>query len=407
MNRRSRASSALPALPVLALALTLLTAGAASAAPVPAPGVSAAAGATAAESGIELPRPAGPYAVGVQTLHLTDHTRRDPWVPSADRELMVSVHYPARAGRGAPAPYMTDEEAGLLLEARGLGGVVPAATVGATRTHARQDAGPAAGRFPLLLLSPGFSMPRATLTSLADDLASRGYVVAAVDHAYESVGTAFPGGRVLTCLACEQVTDDEEQARAVVGRADDLSFVIDRLTGRNGPAVTVRGRPGLPYAHMIDPKRIGAAGHSIGGASAAALMARDERVRAGVNLDGDFFAPLPAGGLGGRPFMMMGAESTHAPTAGASDWPAAWALLDGWKRWLTVSGAEHFSFTDLPVLADQLGLADPAAPLTGQRSWQLTRDYVAAFFDVHLRGASDPLLDGPAADRPEITFQQP
>lgn len=53
------------------------------------------------------------------------------------------------------------------------------------------------------------------------------------------------------------------------------------------------------------------------------------------------------------------------------------------------------------------GLADPATPLSGERGRQLTRDYVAAFFDVQLRGASDPLLDGPAADRPEVTFQQP
>ncbi|MEV7401749.1 alpha/beta hydrolase [Streptomyces sp. NPDC091267] len=402
MNRRS-----VSALPVLALALSLLAAGAASAAPVPAPGISSARHATAAEAGIELPRPAGPYAVGTQTLHLTDRTRRDPWVPSADRELMVSVHYPARPGRGTPAAYMTEEEARLLLEARGLGGIVPATTVSTTRTHARTDARPATGRFPLLLLSSGFSMPRGTLTSLADDLASRGYVVAAVDHAYESVGTEFPGGRVLTCLACEQVGTDQEQARATAGRAADLSFVIDQLTGRQGPARTVRGRPSLPYALIIDPKRIGAAGHSIGGASAAALMARDARVRAGVNLDGNFFAPLPAGGLGGRPFLMMGADAMHGPTGEESDWPAAWARLDGWKRWLTVTGAEHFTFTDMPVLADQLGLADPAAPLSGQRSWQLTRDYVTAFFDTQLRGITNPLIDGPTADRPEITFQRP
>ncbi|MDQ0846467.1 hypothetical protein QFZ68_006147 [Streptomyces sp. V1I6] len=37
------------------------------------------------------------------------------------RELIVSVHYPARPGRGIPAAYMSGEEARLLLEARGLG----------------------------------------------------------------------------------------------------------------------------------------------------------------------------------------------------------------------------------------------------------------------------------------------
>ncbi|MDQ0405517.1 alpha/beta hydrolase [Streptomyces sp. NPDC000349] len=357
-----------------------------------------------AESEISLPRPAGRYPVGQQTLHLSDHRRRDPWVPSAHRELMVSMHYPARAGRSAPAAYMTEEEARLLLEARGLAGVVPAATVSGVRTHARVDARPAYGRFPLVLLSPGFSMPRSTLTALANDLASRGYVVAAVDHAHESVGTSFPGGRVLTCLACEQVATDEDRAQVVVNRARDLSFVLDRLSTLRAPSGTFHGQQSLPYARMVDMRRIGAAGHSIGGAAAAAVMLRDERVRAGVNLDGNFFVPSAGAGLDGRPFMMMGASATHSPGSPESDWRDAWTRLDGWKRWLTVAGAEHFAFTDLPVLAHRLGLSDPAAPLPGDRSWQLTRDYTAAFLDTHLRGLARPLLDGPSADRPEVTF---
>ncbi|WP_225636426.1 alpha/beta hydrolase family protein [Streptomyces solaniscabiei] len=387
----------------LSLTLALQGPGVAAAAPAQTPVFSAW---NRAEAEISLPRPAGRYAVGRQTLHLSDHRRRDPWVPSAHRELMVSMHYPARPGRSAPAAYMTEEEARLLLEARGLAGIVPAATVSAVRTHARVDALPAYGRFPLVLLSPGFSMPRSTLTALANDLASRGYVVAAVDHAHESVGTSFPGGRVLTCLACERVTTDEERAQVVVNRARDLSFVIDQLSTLRAPSGTLQGQRSLPYAHMVDTRRIGVAGHSIGGAAAAEVMLRDERVRAGVNLDGNFFVPSAGAGMDGRPFMMMGASTTHSPGSLGSDWRNAWTRLDGWKRWLTVAGAEHFTFTDLPVLAGRLGLSDPAAALSGERSWQLTRDYTAAFLDTHLRGQARPLLDGPSADRPEVAFPE-
>ncbi|MCO4699571.1 hypothetical protein LRR80_05667 [Streptomyces sp. RO-S4] len=387
----------------LSLTLTLQVPGVAAASPAPTPVSSAW---NRAEPEISLPRPAGRYAVGRQTLHLSDHRRRDPWVTSAPRELMVSMHYPARAGRGTPAAYMTQEEAHLLLEARGLAGIVPAATLSGVRTHARVDALPAHGRFPLVLLSPGFSMPRSTLTTLANDLASRGYVVAAVDHAHESVGTSFPGGRVLTCLACERVTTDGERAQVVMNRARDLSFVIDQLSTLRAPSGALHGQRSLPYARMVDTRRIAVAGHSIGGAAAAAVMLLDERVRAGVNLDGNFFVPFTETGLEGRPFMMMGASSTHSPGSPGSDWLDVWTRLDGWKRWLTVAGAEHFAFTDLPVLAHRLGLSDPAAPLSGERSWQLTRDYTAAFLDTHLRGLARPLLDGPSADRPEVEFPQ-
>ncbi|MFC7817687.1 alpha/beta hydrolase family protein [Streptomyces sp. NPDC057367] len=349
----------------------------------------------------ELPRPAGPHPVGRRTLHLVDRHRTDPWVPTArGREVLVSVSYPARrAGAGSPAAYVTTDEARLLLKARDLTGVVPPETLAGTRTHARVGAAPARGRFPLVLLSPGFGMPRTTLTSLADDLASRGYVVAAVDHAYESLATEFPGGRVMPCVACEEVDARVEFAGVVRGRAADLSFVIDELTDRR--------RAGA-LARVIDPRRIGAAGHSIGGATAAAAMAADRRVRAGVDLDGDFFVDDAGAGLGRRPFMMVGAEDTYSPGSDGTDWAGAWDRLHGWKRWLTVEGAGHFSFTDFPWLGDRLGLpTDPEVPLSGERSWHITRDYVAAFFELHLRGVPQPLLQGPTDLRPEVDFHRP
>lgn len=374
--------------------LTTLLAGALSV-----PLLGAAPASSAPTGTLELPAPSRPRPVGRRTLHLVDRSRPDPWAPTArGRELLVSVSYPARSSGGAPATYMTEGEARLLLEARGLTGVVPAATVAGTRTHAQVDAPPAPGRFPLVLLSPGFSMPRTTLTALAVELAARGYVVAAVDHAYESVGTEFPGGRIPSCVACDRVGVDVDEATVVAGRAADLSFVIDELTDRR--------RAGA-LARVIDPRRIGTAGHSIGGAAAMATMAADRRVRAGACLDGDFFVRDAGSGLGRRPFMMVGAASTHRPDSPDTDWPDAWNRLHGWKRWLTVTGAEHFSFTDLPWLAGRLGLTDPTVPLSYERGWCITRDYVGTFFDLHLRGVPQPLLQGPTASHPEVVFHRP
>ena len=355
----------------------------------------------------ELPRPTGPYAVGVEVLHLTDRTRTDPWAPEAGpRELMVTVHHPATPGGRGPAPYLSTEEARLMLASRGLEDVVPARVVSATRTHARTGAPAARGQFPLVLLSPGFGTPRATLTSLAEDLASRGYVVALVDHAYETTGTAFPGGRVLTCAACERLESapTEEAQRKILtavstGRAADLSFVLDRLTGPH---------PAWRHSGMIDASRVAVAGHSIGGSAAASALLADRRFSAGVNMDGSFQERIPAQGLGGRPFMMLGTEGIHLPGGGDASWDEGWPRLDGWKRWLSVKDSGHFSFTDVPLLAEQLGLpADPDAPLAGDRSVQITRAYVAAFLDLHLKGRPQPLLDGPTPDNPEVSFQQP
>ncbi|KAA6224498.1 alpha/beta hydrolase [Streptomyces albofaciens JCM 4342] len=384
------------------------TAGTAWAAPSATVSPTGPAAGTKAAARLRLPAPTGPYAVGRRTLPLTDHSRPDPWVPTAKaRELMVGMYYPARRGTGTPAQYATTEEILSLLKQAGLEGKVEPERLSGTAVHSRTGARPAAGKYPLLVLSPGFGASRYSLTSLAEDLASRGYVVATVDHAYESIGTTFPGGRTLTCVACEKVHGTEDGTRyATQGRAKDVAFVLDRLTGRH---------PAWRYAHLIDAQRIGMAGHSLGGASAASAMAGDDRIRAGLNMDGAFGDPVPADGLGSRPFLMLGTDdAVHRPGGRDKTWDLAWSRLDGWKRWLTVAGADHYSFSDALVLGDQLGFpvtgADPSAPrpaLSGERSAALTRSYVAAFFDLHLRHMPRPLLDGPSRAYPEVRFNDP
>ncbi|MFF3676233.1 alpha/beta hydrolase family protein [Streptomyces sp. NPDC002120] len=381
--------------------LTAVAAGLALAAPGTLATPAAATTAPAGASRLELPRPTGALPVGRDTLHLVDRERKDPWVPTADRELLLSLYYPALARTGTPAPYLAVPEAKALLTDRGeLGRYVTPEQVAATRTHARSDAlpRPSVHRYPLIVLSPGFTMPRASLTTLAEELASRGYVVAAVDHAYESDGTLFPGGRLLSCTACERVFPDHSLHRVSDGRAKDVAFVLDRLTGP---------RPAWRYSRLIDSRHIGMAGHSIGGAAASATMAADPRVDAGVNMDGTCFTPIPEGGLGGRPFLMLaGDPALLPPDFPDTSWEDNWPRLDGWKRWLTVTGAGHPAFTDWPVLGDQAGYPHPETPLSGTRSQQITRAYVGDFFDLHLRGTPAPRLDGPTATDPEVVFHR-
>ncbi|EDY49659.1 lipase [Streptomyces clavuligerus] len=351
---------------------------------------------------IVLPRPTGPYAVGTSSLHLTDRDRQEPWVPGAGpRQSLVSLHYPARPRTGGPvAPYVRADEARALVETLGKDLLPPdsAGPIAGTRTWSRQDARPARGSFPLLVLSPGFGAPRQSLTHLAESLAGNGYVVASLDHAFESAATAFPDRGVLPCTACEKTETGEVGHAAVVeGRAKDVSHVLDRLLG---PASVWR------HSSMIDPRRIGMAGHSIGGASAARTMAEDPRVDAGVNMDGSFFSPVPEEGLRGRPFLLLGAED-GVPGGTDATWDDGWKRLDGWKRWLTVAGSHHLTFSDAPVLASALGVPGTPGGLSGRRSQQITRDCVTAFFDRHLKHADRPLLDGPTAANPEITFHSP
>jgi hypothetical protein len=84
------------------------------------------------------------------------------------------------------------------------------------------------------------------------------------------------------------------------------------------------------------------------------------------SLNGAFHAPLPDEGLDGRPFLLLGSEEAH--NSGSPTWEREWPKLDGWKRWLIVTGAAHIDYGDISVIAEQLGLNDPTrrCPPTGQ-----------------------------------------
>ena len=320
---------------------------------------------------------------------------------------MVSLWYPATPPGGPRAGYMTPAESELQLTSRGITGV-PQDALSTVRANAVSDATPAGRQraLPLVVLSPGFTNPRSALTALAEDLASHGYVVAGIDHTYESFGTAFPDGRVTTCLARQaRQRGSGFWEKVMAGRAADVSFVIHELTGAH---------PAWPGARLIDPSRIAMAGHSIGGAAAIAAMLADSRIRAGIDMDGATCAPIPDEGLS-RPFLFLGKQSNYTPGNGGdipgkpgpvTTWERDWQLLTGWKRWLVVAGAIHASFTDLGLLADQIGI-DTGAVLPGARSLDITRAYVRAFFDQHLRGKPQALLEKPSARYPEVTFCSP
>lgn len=394
-NRRRLAASAIVALSVSA---TVLTGTGAAFAEAPHTGsISGTSATTRASTQYALPAPTGPYAAGEDVLHLTDTSRLDPWMPSAGfRQLTVSMFYPAHQGTGRPVPYMSLGEAQnfVALRMKPNGFPTTVEEIMAMPTNAFTGAKAAPGKFPLVVLSAGLGDPRGTLTALATELASHGYVVALVGHPYEDSGEQLADGSIAPCL-CNQAVTPALAAKVTAGRGVDVKFVVDQLT--KGHA--------WDLSHLIDKRSIGMAGHSIGGAAAAAAMQDDPRIQAGVNLDGAFWPAIPSGALGGRSFMFFGKQRDHTEGSGDQSWNDSWPSLTGYKRWFAVSGEGHQSFSDYSILAEDAGLSLPGQDLDGFRSLQITRDYVTAFFDRTLKGMPEPMLDGNSPAYPEVAAQ--
>ncbi|MEU9840456.1 lipase [Actinomadura sp. NPDC048032] len=379
--------------------------------------------AAAAPATFGLPRPTGPHqAVGTTELHLVDAGRADPWVPGRTRELMVSVWYPATGAAGPKAPYLRPGVAKALSEVDALG-VFNAGTVdwAGARTHAAEGA-PADARRPrpVVLYSPGFGVPRALGTTIAEELASRGYVVVTVDHTYETAPVEFPGGRVELQHMPSQ--GPQRLKTGLDARVKDARLVLDRLAAlRAGRNPDAEGRA-LPsgLGRSLDLSRVGMVGHSAGGIEAAEAMRTDRRVDAGIDMDGTMqyaendFVRVAETGLD-RPFMLMGAATGGSPQTHLTtpSWKSFWNRSTGWKRDLNVPAASHYSYTDvqaiLPALDGELDIpardrADLVGTVDPERMTASVRAYVTAFFDRALLGRHRPVLDRPSPRHPDVRF---
>lgn len=391
-----------------------------------------------------LPAPGGPYAIGTTTLRLRDDSRQDPWQPGQTRELMISFWYPAERGNGPAdrAAYMTPEAGAHFGGERGAGvfnyHVLPGRTDwSATRTHAREGAPVlrGGGPRPVILYSAGLGDPRTWNTGLVEDLASRGYVVVTVDHPYDASEVQYPDGHLVESVLPELAKQPDLDVNALLRkvmrtRVEDTRFVLDQLgelkAGRAGAAAASTPPSGLPAGlpAALDLGRIGMAGHSAGGFTAAQTMHDDPRIKAGINLDGQLEFPGPdAGGSTlstvardglDRPFLLMGTRSAdsgdyhHQPS-----WQAFWSNSRGWHADVTLTGSQHGSYTDAQALLPQLAaqgaiaadrLTEDIGTVAPQRAVTATRAYVASFFDRWLRGHDDHLLDGPSARYPEMEY---
>ncbi|MGY6021767.1 alpha/beta hydrolase family protein [Streptomyces spinosirectus] len=355
---------------------------------------------------LKMPAPTGPYSVGMVGLHLVDSSRTDPYV-GGKREVMVSLWYPATSTSGHyQAPWQPSISGAHFLASRGLS--PQQVTLPRTAGHVLAPVKTSLGKLPVLLYSTGLHSDRSMGTALAQDLASRGYLVVTVDHTHDANEVQFPGKR----LEVNRMPAGSHSSDTLKVRAADIKFVINALGKISSGGNPDAGHATLPsgLAQSVDTSRIGMFGWSLGGAAVDTAMQLDKRIDAGANLDGQFFGTAPSKDLD-RPFMLFSSGSHNRNNDGS--WRTMWSHLKGYRVDVQLHGAAHLSFSDqewmVPQEAGLLGLSKAQlqqayGTIDPNRAVQVQRVYLAAFFDQELRHKHSTLLDGPADKYPEISF---
>jgi dienelactone hydrolase len=341
-----------------------------------------------------LPAPTGPDRVGRTVYDWVDQSRMDPFAPngSTPRELSVWVWYPAELASGArPRSYWPADWQRALGEAGGFNDLLhirpalihPHAVDQASVSNSQR-------RYPVLVFAPGQGLAAADYTTIAEDLASNGYVVAGINPTY-SVDVVLSSGRVVRSAAKAENANYGQLASVW---ADDMRFVASQMDGISTAA-------GGRFSGRLESARIGFFGHSLGGGAAAQACRRDDRCPGAVDLDGRLGGDVLQTGLG-KPFLFLGSDgSLKDGTVKAQVRSVLRGVPAGQGHVLTVAGAAHHNFTDHGVYFDLVSSISLGS-IDGARALHLSSRYLQAFFSSYQLGRADQLMAGPSKAFPEV-----
>lgn len=185
----------------------------------------------------------GNYKVGVQTLELINKNQVDVLNskggvdPFYDRHLKIEVWYPAIIAADKKELETYNATLGLLKDSSRP--LIPFSFTGRALRNAAPDL--SSGKFPLIIVSHGYVGSKLLMTYLTENLASKGYVVVAINHTESTYSDR--GGFQSTLL----------------NRAKDILFVLNQIAdmGKADSKSFLAGMPDADNTALI--------GYSMGG----------------------------------------------------------------------------------------------------------------------------------------------
>ena len=338
-----------------------------------------------------MPAPEGDFSIGSETFHWVDSSRLEWFTDENDndvREIMVQAWYPSEnsdsIGTNSYMDFMN-----LRSKTLASAGKIPAflpSHLNMISTNTRNDVACSnkLEKYPVLIFSHGITGSRHLHQILFEHLASKGYIVFALDHSFDANLTIFPDGKIADYRS--EITGHPDSVlireKQINTRAFDIGFIIDQIRKIETGIIDSK------LSGRLDLDRVALGGHSYGGATAVLASHNNEIVKACVVLDG-WISPIPdkviSEGIN-VPFLFMGRPSWHD-----SDYPGNYERLadlithsSNEKYDLRINQTLHLDYTDIPLMSPLVRHVMDVGDLKPSTTLSLINDLVLGFLEVHL-----------------------
>ena len=338
-----------------------------------------------------MPAPEGDFSIGSETFHWVDSSRLEWFTDENDndvREIMVQAWYPSEnsdsIGTNSYMDFMN-----LRSKTLASAGKIPAflpSHLNMISTNTRNDVACSKKleKYPVLIFSHGITGSRHLHQILFEHLASKGYIVFALDHSFDANLTIFPDGKIADYRS--EITGHPDSVlireKQINTRAFDVGFIIDQIREIETGMIDSK------LSGRLDLDRVALGGHSYGGATAILASHNHEIVKACVVLDG-WISPIPdkviSEGIN-VPFLFMGRPSWHD-----SDYPGNYERLadlithsSNEKYDLRINQTLHLDYTDIPLMSPLVKHVMDVGNLKPSTALSLINDLVLGFLEVHL-----------------------
>lgn len=381
-----------------------------------------------------LSKPTGNYNIGVKYFHLIDEKRKDPFLDKKStkkREMMVKVYYPAKKDETKPFfTYFHNSSELIRLFAKHYS--MPSFMfdhLNLVKTNAKENLQISAKKqsYPVVLFSHGAGDSMEVQTSMSENLASHGFIIVAIDHTYTSAATVFPD-RIVSAKEANPNNFNTGDLDAVINQimADDAKFVMTKIGELN------QGKMDSAFKGRLHLDKIGAMGHSVGGAVAYNLVNNDSRVKAAINLDGRVYISPKKDAKNMSPYLMLASDSGFAQSlqkgeglhkkyedmpkeeqnnaltmygsekeykrAYVLDQQNTMGLIQVLKKsgnLFTIKGSDHMKYNDIGLFIGQplrklIGIKGEIDPT---RNLDISGAVISTFFNQHLQGEANHSLD--------------